>query len=151
MLGIPRAPLFLGLTGLLPFAFGALIATFPEADHAKAGTPALVSQDGAKLLLLYGTIILSFMSGVLWGFATKAHEGKATHFYALSVLPALWTLFMRGGTYADGLTFLIVGFCGLLLLDYVFHREGLTPPWWMRLRILLTSIVVICLSIGVFA
>lgn len=154
MFGIPRAPLILGLSGLLPFAFGALIATFPDADPTKAGSPALVSKNGVQLLGLYGTIILSFMSGVLWGFVTKAEGAKATTGYVLSVLPALWAfwaLLMGVGTYPASMFSLILGFLGLLMLDYFFYREGLTPPWWMRLRILLTSIVVLCLGIGAFA
>lgn len=148
MLGIPRAPLALGLAGLLPFAIGALVSTATEYDYSQGGYPLFVAKDGLDLLALYGTIILAFMSGILWGFATKAHDAKATTGYLLSVIPALWALFMRGTTTSDTLFYLIIGFLGLLVLDYFFSREGLTPPWWMRLRILLTTVVVFCLAIG---
>lgn len=155
MFGIPRAPLILGLAGLLPFLAGVLIATGEiwanKGDPDAGGYPLIIASDGTALLELYGTIILSFMSGVLWGFATKAEGTKATLGYILSVLPALWTLFMRGGTENDNLQFLIVGFLGLLVLDYYFYRQNLTPDWWMPLRLLLTSIVVICLGIGALA
>jgi len=40
---------------------------------------------------------------------------------------------------------LIVGFGGLLLLDWYFWRLGLAPVWWMRLRLLLTTIVILTL------
>lgn len=148
MFQIPRAPLILGLAGLLPFIAGALVSGIADFEASDTSYPLIVAGDGTKLLVLYGTIILSFMSGVLWGFATKAEGAKATTGYVLSVLPALWTLFMRGSTTTDTLLYLIIGFVGLLMLDYFFYRERLTPPWWMRLRILLTSIVVICLAIG---
>ena len=152
---IPRAPLFLGLAGLLPFLGGALISA--GMMNEEMGPPAEVGyllvppQDGVALLVLYGTIILSFMSGVLWGFATKAQGSTATTGYVLSVIPALWAFFMRGSTDTKTLFYLLIGFLGLLVLDYHFYRKGLTPPWWMRLRILLTSIVVICLAIGITA
>lgn len=152
MLGIPRAPLVLGLAGLLPFIAGAIISAgafnVDMGDPEQGGYPLIIASDGHKMLALYGTIILSFMSGVLWGFAAKAPPTWAPVGFVLSVLPALWAFFMRGGTDADTVSYLLIGFLGLLVLDYYFFREGLTPPWWMRLRILLTSIVVICLAIG---
>jgi hypothetical protein len=42
-------------------------------------------------------------------------------------------------------TYLIFGFIGLLGLDWMFWRQGLAPPWWMRLRVGLTFVVVLCL------
>jgi len=45
---------------------------------------------------------------------------------------------------------LIIGFLALLLIDFSFDRWGLTPGWWMPLRLLLTTIVVLCLAVGVF-
>ncbi|MEH6645206.1 DUF3429 domain-containing protein [Sulfitobacter sp.] len=144
MFGIPRAPLVLGLAGLLPFIAAAFASTLAHSN------PLLTKVDSLEALLLYGTIILSFMSGVLWGFATKAEGTKATVGYILSVLPALWAFFMRGGAVADTLFYLAIGFIGLLVLDYFFYRNGLTPRWWMRLRIVLTVIVVTCLSIGAY-
>ena len=151
MFGIPRAPFVLGLAGLLPFIGGAFIATLADISPSADSYPIIIAEDGIKLLVLYGTIILSFMSGVLWGFATKAEGTKATTGYVLSVMPALWALFMRGAKPVETLPYLIAGFIGLLVLDHFFSREGLTPPWWMPLRILLTSIVVICLAIGALA
>lgn len=155
MFGIPRAPLLLGLAGLIPFIAGAIIASglfyADMGDPANGGYPLVVAKDGLQILELYGTIILSFMSGVLWGFATKAQGAKATTGYVLSVLPALWAFAVGGGPQTDTVFYLMTGFVGLLTLDYFFYREGLTPPWWMRLRILLTSIVALCLAIGAFA
>ncbi len=48
----------LGYLGLIPFAFG-LIMTI--SNHQ------LASLDGAKLFTTYSAVILSFLSGVLWG------------------------------------------------------------------------------------
>ena len=98
-------------------------------------------------MLNYGTIILAFMSGVLWGFATKAEGPQAALGYALSVVPALWAFFMVGGGAAASAIFLIAGYIGLLALDFHFWRQGLAPEWWMRLRILLTTVVVACLAL----
>ena len=88
------------------------------------------------------------MSGVLWGFATRA-EHSQSRWYGLSVLPALWVFFMTGGgPYGAGLA-LIAGFIGLLGLDWLYWRAGLTPRWWLALRVPLSAVVVICLGLGV--
>jgi hypothetical protein len=92
--------------------------------------------------LSYRTVILSFMSGVLWGFATKDTDWTG---YALSTIPALWAFFMVGGGPASAALNLCIGFIGLLLLDLHFWQRRATPPWWMSLRLLLTGLVVLSL------
>jgi len=149
MTRIPVAPLLLGLAGLIPFLWGA--ATYLSEPLGVWGAANLGPRFiGPYVQLFYGSVILSFMSGVLWGFATKADGTRAATGYALSVIPALWAFFMTGGGPVNAGTNLIFGFLGLLLLDYAFFRWGLTPTWWMRLRVLLTTIVVASLSVGVF-
>ncbi|NCO87950.1 MAG: DUF3429 domain-containing protein [Rhodobacterales bacterium] len=149
MTGIPRAALGLGLAGLIPFLWGALTVLRP--DLAAWGTGALGPRFvGPYVQLFYGAVILSFMSGVLWGFATRATGRVAAAGYALSVIPALWAFFMTGGGPVAAAMNLMAGFAGLLLLDWFFWRAGLAPAWWMRLRVLLTSIVLISLLPVVF-
>ncbi len=147
MTDIPRSALILGLAGVLPFAWGALTTLNPALGQQAMG---LIGSRfiGPYVQLYYGAIILAFMSGVLWGFATKAEGQNATAGYALSVLPALWAFFMTGGGPVTASINLIAGFLGLLLLDWQFWRQGLAPPWWMKLRILLTTLVVLCLLTG---
>jgi hypothetical protein len=139
---IPRSALLLGLAGLIPFIWGAVTVTVPAI--ALWGQSTLGGRFiGPYVQLFYGGIILSFMSGVLWGFATKATGQIATASYVLSVIPALWAFFMTGGGPTTAAVNLIVGFLGLLLLDWHFCRLGLAPPWWMHLRGLLTAIVIL--------
>lgn len=145
---IPRAALWLAAAGLIPFVWGAVSTVWPEWGDAVRAVigPRMV---GPYVQLFYGMVILSFMSGVLWGFATRARAGQAVWAYGLSVLPALWAFFMTGGgPYGAGLA-LIVGFGGLLGLDWVYWRAGLTPGWWMELRIPMTFVVILCLGLGV--
>ena len=142
MNAIPRSALILGLAGLLPFLWGALTVLRP--DVAQWGNENIGPRFiGPYVQLFYGAIILSFMSGVLWGFATKATGRTATAGYVLSVIPALWAFFMTGGGPTTAGVNLIVGFLALLLLDWHFWKLELAPPWWMHLRVLLTAIVVV--------
>jgi hypothetical protein len=149
MTRIPSAPLILGLAGLIPFLWGVL--TYLNGDLAAWGMGNLGPRFvGPYIQLFYGSIILAFMSGVLWGFATRAEGSRAATGYALSVIPALWAFFMTGGGPTGAAMNLMFGYAGLLILDFAFHRWGLTPPWWMALRVLLTAIVVACLAVTAF-
>ena len=144
--GIPRAPLLLGLAGVLPFAWGASTLLFPSLGtwgFANIGSRFV----GPYVQLFYGAVILSFMSGVLWGFATKSERPSG---YVLSVIPALWAFFMTGGSATAASLNLIVGFLALLLLDWHFWNLKAAPAWWFRLRFLLTSLVILCLLPGAF-
>ncbi len=144
MTQIPRSALLLGLAGVLPFIWGALTIYSDPAVTLTLETlgPRFI---GPYVQLSYGTVILAFMSGVLWGFSTKADGSMAATGYALSVLPALWAFFMVGGGPVSAAINLIVGFIALLGLDFTFWRWGLAPAWWMQLRVLLTTLVVACL------
>lgn len=147
---IPFAALWLGCAGLLPFAWGAV--TTSHDGLAEWGMRALGPRFvGPHVQLFYGAVILSFMSGILWGFATRATGVMQQIGFALSVLPALWAFFMTGGGPVHAGTSLVAGFVALLGLDWFFWRKELAPPWWMRLRIGLTMGVTACLVTGILS
>ena len=148
ILKIPTGALILGLSGVLPFAWGAVTLLSEEAFNFG------IENFGARFVgpliqLSYGVIILCFMSGVLWGFATKMDEKNGTLGYILSVLPALWAFLSMGrGPISDTIS-LIVGFIAVLLIDRHFYLLKLTPLWWMNLRIPLTFLVISLLGLGI--
>lgn len=147
MLQIPKAPLLLGLAGLLPFFGGAATVIWPLDS-----TGPLATLNGHAILTFYGITILAFMSGVLWGFATQSPAAIAAQGYALSVLPALWgffTLFVSDE--AMRLLALAVGFLALLPLDRRARSLKEAPEWWLTLRVLLTGVVFLCLMVGALA
>lgn len=143
---VPPAALLLGLAGVIPFAWGAGTILVPAVgDWSLDALGRRLT--GRTLLLAYGAIILSFMSGVIWGFAARAGgEGRGRHaaaLYALSTLPALWALFLGWSA-----VLLALALLALLPLDAHAQAAGLAPPWWMRLRLLLTALAVPCLAVG---
>lgn len=144
MTNIPRSALILGLAGLIPFVWGGLTMLSPEIGAW--GQRVLGARFvGPYVSLAYGQIILAFMSGVLWGFATKATGQIAATGYGLSVIPALWAFLMVGSGPVSAAMNLLIGFIALLALDWLFWKEGLAPKWWMSLRVGLTSIVLLSL------
>ena len=148
ILKIPTGALILGLSGVLPFAWGAVTLISEEAFNFG------IENFGARFVgpliqLSYGVIILCFMSGVLWGFATKMDEKNGSLGYILSVLPALWAFLSMGrGPISDTIS-LIVGFLAVLLIDRHFYLLKLTPLWWMNLRTPLTFLVISMLGLGI--
>jgi hypothetical protein len=99
--------------------------------------------DSAALMLSYGGIILVFMAGVLWGFATLAKGKLELLVYGLSILPALYVFF-----YVTAAIDLIYGFGAVFVLDLIYWRLRLAPPWWPRLRLPLTVVVCVSLWLG---
>lgn len=141
---IPKPALLLGLGGVLPFAAPALASLIGVADPLGLGW--------APYLLGYGLTILSFMSGCVWAFAARTEDALG---YGLSTLPALYgaallLLAIPSGLSSErqALFALAAGFAALMILDWRAARRGQTPEWWMKLRILLTSLVIVCLVIG---
>lgn len=139
MIGIPRTPLLLGLAGLIPFVWGMATSIYQVTWASDLFV-------GHGVLADYGMVILSFMSGVIWGFATRATGRQANLLYVLSVIPALWAFLFAFGEYM--LLTLAAGFLFILPIDIVATRAGLAPPWWAKLRVILTAVVVPCLVIG---
>lgn len=145
-MAIPRAVLILSLAGLIPFVWGAVTYLSPELQGwgVRALGPRFV---GPYIGLFYGSVILAFMSGVLWGFATRAEGAVATTGYGLSVLPALWAFFMTGGGPVSASIALMAGFVAVLGIDWLFWQQGLAPRWWMALRVPMTVVVCACLGV----
>ncbi|NSX53944.1 DUF3429 domain-containing protein [Parasulfitobacter algicola] len=149
MIQIPRSALWLGIAGLTPFLWGAATQIAPSVTGLMPGFlgPLYI---GPYIQVIYGQVILSFMSGVLWGFSARAQGQTATVGYTLSVIPALWVFFATNGTPDTAAINLIFGFIGVLGLDWLFWQHQLAPKWWLKLRIILTLIVVTCLGVGLF-
>jgi Protein of unknown function (DUF3429) len=143
---IPRPALLLGLAGLIPFLWSAATHLSPALlGWAGQWLPPMFL--GSYVGLTYGTVILSFMSGVLWGFATRTDGREAAIAYALSVIPALWAFLMVTDASVNSTIYLAAGFVAVLLLDGIFSAWGLAPRWWLRLRMMLTVVVLACLAI----
>lgn len=143
---VPRSALLLGFAGLLPFLWG--LGTMWSSE-LRALTMDMVGPRfvGPFVLLSYGTVILCFMSGVLWGFASRAEGDARTLGLGLSVVPALWAFFFVGNGPVSAASYLIAGFLGVLAIDFVFWQNRLAPDWWMALRVPLTAGVCACLAV----
>ncbi len=152
---LPPLALLLGLGGLIPF-----LACGLGSVTAGGAVPA----DRALLALIeYAAIILSFLGAVHWGLAlaTRDHAATAQAGFlrpgsdgvrlALGVLPALlgWAalLVSVAAAPAIALALLIAGFLATTAVEARGARDGLVPAGYMRLRWLLTLVVVLVLAV----
>ena len=129
--GLGAVP-FVGLAGALPFL---------------TGTPRLFV---ARALLAYGATILSFLGGVHWGMAMRSgpDTGKLPAGLIVSVIPSLagWAALLIGEP--SGLLLLALAVAAMLPVDIRASRAGLAPPWYAKLRIPLSCVVVATLLFG---
>ncbi|MBR9864259.1 MAG: DUF3429 domain-containing protein [Rhodobacteraceae bacterium] len=134
----PRTPLALATLGTAPFVIGAIGAVTDTVF-----TPFPYSSVGS--VIHYGVVILSFLTGILWGFASHAPQGQSSYAYITGAIPALYVFFAVAGSDADKLEALMFGFPALLVIDTSFQKSGLAPKWWLTLRIPSTLLIIACL------
>lgn len=139
---VPVSALVLGITGLIPFAGGALTLWMP----------ALVLGAGQGLLISYGAIILTFLGGVRWGTAMGPYDGRRQGFeFTVSVLGSLVGLAALFLPAIPALTLLIAGFLVHALWDVRSVEAGRLPSWYGKLRMMLTIGAELSLILGLIA
>ena len=135
-----RMPFVLGFGGLIPFVFCVIIIIL-DIDF---------SFNPTKALLYYGSVILSFVGAISWGFATREQTKKKLRQYLFlwSVLPALLAFLALLISDTKSFLLLILGFLIAYLVDKKINQKLNIPSWYMFLRLNLTVIVILCLSVG---
>lgn len=137
MISVSRLAVLVGIAGLVPFLAG-IFGLF------------LVPQHSVALLgyfYLYSAGILAFMAGVYWPIAMQLDNCS----YPLS--PLMTMLLSQVFFVSAGIGLLLpvtgqivlytVAYLGLYLVDARWMRIY-WPQWYLRLRLLLTSVVLVC-------
>jgi hypothetical protein len=126
----------LGFAGVIPFV------TFSIGTWI---TLPLVT-DSHYILVSYAALILSFMGAIHWGLAMAENNSKRNMQLGMSVLPALlgWLALLL--PLLHGYIVLIACFIFLYLADRQATKSYSLAEWYLPLRMILTTIVIICLS-----
>ena len=142
----PASALWLGGFGAVPFVALAVAAWILAEPAARAASDAIVA---------YGAVVLSFIGGSYWGFAsirmTEGRTPKADRLLVLSVVPSLvgWASLLLATPWSVAL--LAVAFLGVLFVDRWVLAIAFAPPWWVRLRLPLSATVAACLLAALLA
>jgi hypothetical protein len=131
----------LGYAGLIPFvafSIGAWVdMPFIDSPHF--------------LLQSYAAVILSFMGAIHWGMVISSPDNEAGAQLFVSVVPPLLGWFALMLPQVTGYSLLIVSFISLCFYDGAVSRKFALPPWYVPMRVVLTSIVVLCLTLAAIA
>lgn len=150
---IPVPALVLGLGGLIPFMSAALLVWsdipfeqwFPDWLVRERSS----SQVATLALGAYGAVILSFLGGVRWGNLLFDHASLRSWMpLTLSILPSLiaWLALLLAAR--PMIIVLSAGFTLQYALDVAAAKRGEIPPWFLRLRFILTSGAIISLLVA---
>jgi hypothetical protein len=131
----------LGYSGLVPFIF---FSSLNWLDYTFV-------KDPHYYLMTYAAIILSFMGAIHWGVAMSVESDRKNYQLGISVIPPLlaWLALLLPEIY--GYSILIISFSLLCLLDKAQNKRGVFPEWYYPMRVILTTVVVLCLIISSLA
>ncbi len=139
MVKTPKPILYLSLLGLLPVLAGVLgslefLNVFEQINHK-------LYQFG----LQFSALILSFLGGCHFAFEIILRSRINTKGLCLSMAPAIWAIISLNLPMSCFL--LAIGFLLALERERFLARSCQLPPWWMRMRLQLTSLMVIALML----
>jgi hypothetical protein len=134
----------LGFAGLVPFILLALACWVVSAEWLEAFVN---SQE------VYAIVTLSFLGGIHWGATMVSSDlsaGQTKRALIWSVAP---TMIACLATLSGGFRFavLMAGFIGSYQVDKRLFIWYQLPPWFIRLRFVLTCVVVAALALTVMA
>lgn len=122
---VPRAALWLGLTGILPsIAAIAVMLSWPGAKGF-----------AASAALAYGAMVASFVGGTWWGLAAlRAAPELLSRYLQLAIVPTLVAWLAVLVQPAAGFAILALLFIVLPPTDRRLQDAGITPTWWLTQR-----------------
>lgn len=142
---MPRIIAVFTYAGLLPFL---ICAALPLAG---IGTIPLLGTY-AHIAASYAAIIASFMAGTHWGLAMTVPGRTGTAILTLSVIIALAAWFaVLVLSPVIAITAFIKIFALLLIGDIILYRRGLIGTAYFRMRLIVTGVVILALSVTVIA
>lgn len=148
MTRIPFPALALGAAGLLPFAYGLLLIFSSDGAWPTFGLFPSSPEGGLIILERFGAAILGFMGGCLWGFSSAPSRVPTLALLTAASVPALIAALAIRPSPALSCVWLAFGFVVVQAIDVVFHGRGITPDYWLNLRLPLTALVMAALLAG---
>ena len=133
--GVPKSVLIASLIGLLPLLVG-IASTF------NIGIGDRLKEELIRIVIIYSGFILSFMSGCI--FYVSSLKRERVLLLWLSIAPVLLAILSIIITFMQSFV-LALGFLVVLEIERKLHQLSSLPEWWLKLRIPMTTIVVLLL------
>ena len=133
--GVPKSVVLASLLGLIPIFIG-IASTF------NIGLDENLKDHFIRIAIIYSGFILSFMSGCV--FYVSSLERQRVLLLWFSVTPVLLALLSIVIPFMQSFV-LALGFLVVLELERKLHKLKSLPKWWLKLRLPMTSVVVLLL------
>jgi hypothetical protein len=106
-----------------------------------------------NILTAYAAVILSFLGGVQWGMAINLIDTapkSARNIFLLSVVPSLlaWAMLLLPEPKTRILVAIFL-FAFVWVIDALLNVQKLIPPWFFKLRSMITAIVIASLAVAI--
>lgn len=106
-----------------------------------------------NILAAYAAVILSFLGGIQWGMALNIIDTapkSARNMFFLSVVPSLlaWGMLLLPEARSRMLVAIFL-FAFVWVIDALLNVQKLIPPWFFKLRSLISVIVIASLAIAI--
>ena len=133
--GVPKSVVLASLLGLIPIFIG-IASTF------NIGLDENLKDHFIRIAIIYSGFILSFISGCV--FYVSSLERQRVLLLWFSVIPVLLALLSIVIPFMQSFV-LALGFLVVLELERKLHKLKSLPKWWLKLRLPMTSVVVLLL------
>ena len=135
----------LGSLGLIPFIVIILLCFISPPDDKVYSLLIFI-------YIAYAAVILSFLAGIQWGLITSFADKIYYVFIPLSisVMPPLisWVALLLLESQRISLSLILVSFLLISFHDYYLYQQlKITPLWFIRMRLILSAIVIILTSL----
>jgi len=146
-LSMPRVPLILTLLGATPFIIQFLLFALQLTDANFVLTLAKLNYYTMHATLAYGFILLIFIAGIDWGLAVQSRGtvGTGVYIWSVFILLCIFAMMAFSFYYIYIFSILAVLYGVVWFGDYVLCRKNYCPHWYLRLRNIITPVVVVSL------
>lgn len=110
------------------------------------GVNDLLAINISRILVAYGAIILSFVSGIHFAYGMLQSK-KYSMFLVVSNVIALLTWVSLLIDVKLAVTVMIVGYICNLAIDWMAYQNGIIEQWFFNLRCAISAIVILCLIV----
>lgn len=126
----------LSYCGILPFLAAALVPII------QAG---FLGLDYTHIILTYGAVIASFIAGIHWGL--YLFKDSPVNLFVHSNIIALLAWFAVAASFSGSVAILIFCFIYLLVIDKKLLNANIIESWYMHMRIIVSTSVILTLLI----
>ena len=125
--------------GSIPFLFLTYLG-FSKATH-------FFTIDTSLILISYGAIILSFISGMHFSYAIL-QDKISNRLLILTNIVALISWLCLLVNFKLALVVIIIGYISNLIIDYISYKNLVIEKWFFNLRLRVSLIVISCLILN---